>query len=155
MIGKLVPFVFTSIVMFPKTISMECFLQKDFEVLLVLLYAQATINIMLVYLSIICLHTSNPGFFQVELHAIEFLLFWNKYPVVVAVTLVRENLDPPTHACVLLIMLTFFMLFLCSPFLFPFECRQQLFYCTAMDRDRALSKLQVNTHCVVCRLYPG
>lgn len=28
------------------------------------------------------------------------------------------------------------------PFLFPFECRQQLFYCTAMDRDRALSKLQ-------------
>ena len=30
-----------------------------------------------------------------------------------------------------------------SPFLFPFECRQQLFYCTAMDRDRALSKLQV------------
>ncbi|XP_046854007.1 E3 ubiquitin-protein ligase TRIP12-like isoform X2 [Xenia sp. Carnegie-2017] len=28
------------------------------------------------------------------------------------------------------------------PFLFPFECRQQLFYCSTFDRDRAMSKLQ-------------
>eukprot|EP00794_Sanderia_malayensis_P011042 gene11042-12207_t len=28
------------------------------------------------------------------------------------------------------------------PFLFPFECRQQLFYSTTFDRDRALMKLQ-------------
>ncbi|XP_048588238.1 E3 ubiquitin-protein ligase TRIP12 isoform X2 [Nematostella vectensis] len=29
----------------------------------------------------------------------------------------------------------------CS-FLFPFECRQQLFFCTSFDRERAMSKLQ-------------
>ncbi|XP_031562481.1 E3 ubiquitin-protein ligase TRIP12-like [Actinia tenebrosa] len=28
------------------------------------------------------------------------------------------------------------------PFLFPFECRQQLFFSTAFDRERAMSKLQ-------------
>ena len=46
------------------------------------------------------------------------------------------------HQCFFLV-LTHSKLLCFSPFLFPFECRQQLFYCTAMDRDRALSKLQV------------
>jgi len=31
----------------------------------------------------------------------------------------------------------------CSPFLFPFECRQLLFYLTTFDRDRAIARLQV------------
>ena len=31
-----------------------------------------------------------------------------------------------------------------SPFLFPFECRQTLFYLTTFDRDRAISRLQVS-----------
>ena len=30
-----------------------------------------------------------------------------------------------------------------SPFLFPFECRQMLFYSASFDRDRALLRLQV------------
>lgn len=33
----------------------------------------------------------------------------------------------------------------CSPFLFPFDTRQLLFYATTFDRDRALMRLQDNT----------
>lgn len=32
-------------------------------------------------------------------------------------------------------------LFLCSPFFFPFDTRQMLFYVTAFDRDRAMQRL--------------
>ena len=31
----------------------------------------------------------------------------------------------------------------CSPFLFPFECRQSLFFLTSFDRDRGIARLQV------------
>lgn len=34
---------------------------------------------------------------------------------------------------------------LSSPFLFPFDTRQLLFYATTFDRDRALMRLQDNT----------
>ena len=30
-----------------------------------------------------------------------------------------------------------------SPFLFPFDVRQQLLYCSAFDRDRAMARIQV------------
>lgn len=33
-----------------------------------------------------------------------------------------------------------------SPFLFPFECRQMLFYSISFDRDRALLRLQVRMY---------
>ena len=31
-----------------------------------------------------------------------------------------------------------------SPFLFPFDCRQMLFYLTAFDRDRAIARMHVS-----------
>lgn len=41
-------------------------------------------------------------------------------------------------------LLTFHLndcLVLCSPFFFPFDTRQMLFYVTAFDRDRAMQRL--------------
>ena len=43
-------------------------------------------------------------------------------------------------------LLSFFYLHYCgvsSMFLFPFECRQTLFYLSTFDRERAISRLQV------------
>ena len=42
--------------------------------------------------------------------------------------------------------------FLHSPFLFPFECRQQLFYAITFDRDRALMKLQVSLYLLILKI---
>ena len=46
----------------------------------------------------------------------------------------------------------FLTLSLCSPFLFPFEFRQMLFYLTTFDRDRALARLQVSCGGLVPRV---
>lgn len=35
----------------------------------------------------------------------------------------------------------FMLLCFCSPFFFPFDTRQMLFYVTAFDRDRAMQRL--------------
>lgn len=37
-----------------------------------------------------------------------------------------------------------------SMFLFPFECRQSLFYLSAFDRDRAIARLQVCAWLLMC-----
>lgn len=39
------------------------------------------------------------------------------------------------------VVLTYIILSLYSPFFFPFDTRQMLFYVTAFDRDRAMQRL--------------
>lgn len=42
------------------------------------------------------------------------------------------------------LMLNVFFFLIFSPFLFPFDTRQMLFYATSFDRDRAMMRLQDN-----------